>query len=56
VEAVPLKLEFCHTRLARGAEATCVTAQFADACRRMGTDVREERGRLVARLRDSVRR
>jgi poly-gamma-glutamate synthesis protein (capsule biosynthesis protein) len=56
VEAVPLKLEFCHTRLARGAEAAWVAARFADACRQMGTDVGEERGRLVASLRDTVRR
>jgi poly-gamma-glutamate synthesis protein (capsule biosynthesis protein) len=51
VEAVPLKLEFCHTRLARGAEAAWVAARFADACGQLGTKVREERGRLVASLR-----
>ena len=47
LEAVPLKLDFCHTRLATGEDAAWIRARFADACRRLGTEVGEERGRLV---------
>jgi poly-gamma-glutamate capsule biosynthesis protein CapA/YwtB (metallophosphatase superfamily) len=48
VEAVPLKLEYCHTRLADGDDARWVHRRFRAACERMGTPVREEHGRLVA--------
>jgi poly-gamma-glutamate synthesis protein (capsule biosynthesis protein) len=47
LEAVPLKLEFCHTRLARGAEETWIRRRFADACGRLGTNVAERGGRLL---------
>jgi poly-gamma-glutamate synthesis protein (capsule biosynthesis protein) len=47
LEAVPLKLEFCFTRLARTDEAAWVRARFRRACAEMGTEVREERERLV---------
>lgn len=47
IEAVPLKLEFCYTRLARGADAAWVRRRFHDACRALGTEVREEGDRLV---------
>jgi poly-gamma-glutamate synthesis protein (capsule biosynthesis protein) len=47
LEALPLELEYCRTRLATGAEAAWVGRRFREACAALGTDVREERGRLV---------
>ena len=51
LEAVPLRLEYCHTRLAAGDDAEWIRDRFTAACRRLGTDVRAERGRLVVSLR-----
>jgi hypothetical protein len=48
---VPLKLEFCHTRLAEGEDAIRIQERFTAACRALGTDVRSERGRLLVELR-----
>ena len=50
LEAVPLKLEFCHTRLAWGEDRAWISKRFAEACRALGTEVTEEDGRLVASL------
>ena len=50
VEAVPLALDFCRTRLARGGEAAWVRDRFRAACVAFGTDVDERGGRLVADL------
>jgi poly-gamma-glutamate capsule biosynthesis protein CapA/YwtB (metallophosphatase superfamily) len=50
IEAIPLKLEFCFTRLARDEEATWIRRRFHDACSELGTDVREEDGRLLVAL------
>jgi poly-gamma-glutamate capsule biosynthesis protein CapA/YwtB (metallophosphatase superfamily) len=47
LEAVPLKLEFCHTRLADGDEADWLRRRFQAACAALGTEVAEEEGRLV---------
>ena len=47
LEAVPLKLEFCHTRLAEGEEAAWISHRFGAACAALGTTVAEEDGRLV---------
>ena len=47
IEAVPLKLEYCFTRLARGEEAAWIRRRFARACADLGTSVKEESGRLV---------
>ncbi|MCZ7527493.1 MAG: CapA family protein [Acidimicrobiia bacterium] len=47
LEAVPLRLEYCHTRLARGDDATWVRHRFRRACADLGTEVREEGDRLV---------
>ena len=47
LEALPLKLEYCYTRGARGPEAAWIRRRFSAACRAMGTEVREEDGRLV---------
>ncbi len=50
VEAVPLRLTFCHTTLARGEDARWIRARFHQACRAFGTDVTEREGRLVVQL------
>lgn len=47
LEAVPLFLDFCHTRLANGEDAAWIRKRFRDACAAMGTDSTEEEGRLV---------
>ena len=46
LEAVPLTLDFCGTRLADGADATWVEQRLRDACRAMGTEVVAEGRRL----------
>jgi poly-gamma-glutamate capsule biosynthesis protein CapA/YwtB (metallophosphatase superfamily) len=51
LEAIPLKLEFAHTRLADGDDAASVRRRFREACAAFGTEVAEEDGRLVARWR-----
>jgi poly-gamma-glutamate capsule biosynthesis protein CapA/YwtB (metallophosphatase superfamily) len=45
--AVPLKLDFCFTRLAGGEDARWIAGRFRDACLAMGTEPRLEGGRLV---------
>jgi poly-gamma-glutamate capsule biosynthesis protein CapA/YwtB (metallophosphatase superfamily) len=47
VEALPLKLEYCHTRLATRDEAAWIAHRFRSACAAFGTDVIEHDGRLV---------
>jgi poly-gamma-glutamate synthesis protein (capsule biosynthesis protein) len=47
IEALPIRLEYAHTRLARGDEADWIRQRFRDACAELGTDAREEGGRLV---------
>jgi poly-gamma-glutamate capsule biosynthesis protein CapA/YwtB (metallophosphatase superfamily) len=47
LEAVPLKLEYCHTRLARGEEEAWIRRRFTEACGRLGTEVAERSGRLL---------
>jgi Bacterial capsule synthesis protein PGA_cap len=47
IEAVPLRLEFAYTRLARGEEAAWIRRRFREACAGLGTEVSEEEGRLV---------
>jgi poly-gamma-glutamate capsule biosynthesis protein CapA/YwtB (metallophosphatase superfamily) len=51
LEAVPLKLDFCHTRLAADADAAWMRRRFRDACAALGTDVAEADGRLAVSLR-----
>jgi poly-gamma-glutamate synthesis protein (capsule biosynthesis protein) len=51
LEAVPLKLEFTHTRLADGDDASWIERRFTAACAAFGTEVRPENGRLIARWR-----
>ncbi|MFD9125149.1 CapA family protein [Kitasatospora sp. NPDC059571] len=48
VEAVPLRLGHCRTRLAHGEEWEWIRERFTAACAELGTGVREQAGRLVA--------
>jgi poly-gamma-glutamate capsule biosynthesis protein CapA/YwtB (metallophosphatase superfamily) len=47
MEAVPLKLDYAHTGLARGEDAAWIRRRFREACSPLGTEVLEEDGRLV---------
>ncbi|MGD9705940.1 MAG: CapA family protein [Acidimicrobiia bacterium] len=47
IEAVPLALDYCHTRLATVDEAGWISNRFRGACAALGTDVVERAGRLV---------
>jgi poly-gamma-glutamate capsule biosynthesis protein CapA/YwtB (metallophosphatase superfamily) len=51
LEAVPLALDYCFTRLAEGNDAAWVQQRFREACATMGTEVADEDGRLVVRWR-----
>jgi poly-gamma-glutamate capsule biosynthesis protein CapA/YwtB (metallophosphatase superfamily) len=50
LEALPLTLEHCNTRLATGDDARWVMRRFRALCARLGTEVREEEGRCVVSL------
>jgi poly-gamma-glutamate synthesis protein (capsule biosynthesis protein) len=47
LEALPLKLEYCHTRLATGEDAAWMRRRFRAACAALDTTVEEEAGRLL---------
>ena len=47
VEALPLELDYCHTRPAEGEDAAWISRRFREACARLGTDMQEQDGRLV---------
>lgn len=47
IEAVPLKLDYCYTRLATKEEAAWIAHRFRTACAAFGTEVSDEDGRLV---------
>jgi poly-gamma-glutamate capsule biosynthesis protein CapA/YwtB (metallophosphatase superfamily) len=49
LEAVPLKLEFAHTRLAAKHDAAWIERRFTKACAAFGTDVIAADGRLLTR-------
>jgi poly-gamma-glutamate capsule biosynthesis protein CapA/YwtB (metallophosphatase superfamily) len=51
IEAMPLKLEYCYTRLATRDGAAWIAHRFRSACAGLGTDVVEHEGRLVVELR-----
>ena len=51
LEAVPLKLEYCHTRLADGDDAAWISRRLRAACSALGTEAVEEDGRLVVSFR-----
>jgi poly-gamma-glutamate capsule biosynthesis protein CapA/YwtB (metallophosphatase superfamily) len=47
LEAVPLKLDYCDTRLAEGEDARWMHRRFIDACAELGTRAVEHDGRLL---------
>ena len=47
LEALPLKLECCHTRLATGEDAAWMRRRFRSACAALDTTVDEEADRLA---------
>jgi poly-gamma-glutamate capsule biosynthesis protein CapA/YwtB (metallophosphatase superfamily) len=47
LEALPLKLEYCHTHLATGEDAAWMRHRFRAACADLGTTVEEAAGRLL---------
>jgi hypothetical protein len=51
VEALPLKLDFCYTRVADREDAAWIRRRFTEACASFGTDVTERDGRLVVSMR-----
>jgi poly-gamma-glutamate synthesis protein (capsule biosynthesis protein) len=50
LEALPLKLDYCHTRLAHGEDAEWVRRRFQSACQALGAQVEASGGRLVVSL------
>jgi len=50
LEAVPLRLDYCYTRLASGEDAEWIRRRFRSACAELGTAVEEENGRLAVSL------
>jgi poly-gamma-glutamate capsule biosynthesis protein CapA/YwtB (metallophosphatase superfamily) len=50
IEAVPLALDFCHTRLASRGEHQVVGRLLAERCTSLGTQVRDEGDRFVVVL------
>jgi poly-gamma-glutamate synthesis protein (capsule biosynthesis protein) len=51
LEVLPLKLEYCHTRIADADDADWIRRRFTEACAAFGTEVGEENGRLLVDLR-----
>ncbi len=49
IEAIPLRLAFAHTAVARGADARWIRRTFAERCARFGTAVEVVGERLVVR-------
>jgi poly-gamma-glutamate capsule biosynthesis protein CapA/YwtB (metallophosphatase superfamily) len=47
VEALPLKLDYCHTRVANGDDRAWIARRFLDACEALGTRAEERADRLV---------
>jgi hypothetical protein len=47
LEAVPLKLDFSHTRLATGEDAAWMRRRFRAACAALGTTVEDQADRLT---------
>ncbi|MGH2952778.1 MAG: CapA family protein [Solirubrobacterales bacterium] len=50
LEALPLRLDYCHTRVADEDDAAWIARRFIAACDALGTTAREEAGRLVVEL------
>jgi poly-gamma-glutamate capsule biosynthesis protein CapA/YwtB (metallophosphatase superfamily) len=54
LEALPLKLAYCYTTLARGEDAAWARQRFRTACAAFGAEVAEEEDRLVVDLAPDV--
>jgi poly-gamma-glutamate capsule biosynthesis protein CapA/YwtB (metallophosphatase superfamily) len=54
LEAVPLALAFCHTRLAAGSDEEWIARRFSAACAAFGTSVERRGRRLVVDLREAA--
>ena len=52
LEAVPLKLDYCHTRLATGEDAAWIRRRFIAACAELGTVASAHDDRVVVALGD----
>lgn len=50
IEAVPLKLDYCHTRLAAGDDAEWIGRRFSSACEKLGSSVESDQDRLIIRV------
>lgn len=50
LEVLPLKLGYCHTRMAEGDDAAWIRHRFRKACRAFGTEIDEHEGRLTLSL------
>ena len=48
LEALPLKLDYCHTRVADGDDAAWIARRLVDACARLGTGARVRGDGLIA--------
>jgi poly-gamma-glutamate synthesis protein (capsule biosynthesis protein) len=51
LEALPLKLEYCHTRLAAGEDAAWLRRRFRSACAALDNSVEGAAGRLIVNWR-----
>ncbi|MGH2756869.1 MAG: CapA family protein [Actinomycetota bacterium] len=49
IEAIPLKLDYCHTTLASNDGATWIRERFSSACERFGTSIETHDDRLIIR-------
>ncbi|MQA73412.1 MAG: CapA family protein [Solirubrobacterales bacterium] len=50
LEALPLKLDHCHTRVAEGDDTAWIARRLIDACAALGTSARQRDGRLSVDL------
>jgi poly-gamma-glutamate capsule biosynthesis protein CapA/YwtB (metallophosphatase superfamily) len=47
LEALPLRLQYAHTRLAESGDAALLRSRFRRSCAALGTDVHDDGGRMV---------
>ena len=50
VSAVPIALDYCHTRLAGPGRGLVDPGRFVSACAALGTEVHDDDGRIVVEL------
>ncbi len=49
LEAIPLRLDYCYTRLADANDISWIRRRFRAACEEFGTSISEDNGRLVVK-------